>query len=124
VSSAESWGTIFINGVFDAQDTGDDLILWLEHDPGLSRLAWLGLRRLLNAHRVQHPDPRADIGVMIVPGAAAEEIAVDAGPLLGIDAAANFEIKAALGNAGHASSLDATGSSRDFYPMTDAGNWL
>ena len=59
---------------------------------------------------------------VVVPHAAADQIAVDDARFIDEDAAADFEVKLAFPNAGHASSFNYACATRDFNAVADAGN--
>src|SRR5690606_2230522 len=82
------------------------------------------LRGRSHAHRVQRADPVTDIGAVVMPGTAAEEIAVYGKILLGIDAAADFQIEPAFRHAGHAAASHAVRARGYLHPVADAGDRL
>ena len=59
---------------------------------------------------------------VIVPHATADQIAIDDARFIDEDAAADFEVKLAFPNAGHAAPFDHACATRDFNAVTDAGN--
>ena len=59
---------------------------------------------------------------VVVPHAATDQIAIDDTRFIDEDAAADFEVKLAFPNAGHAPSFDYACATRDFNAVADAGN--
>ena len=59
---------------------------------------------------------------VVVPHAAADQIAVDDARFIDEDAAADFEVKLTFPNAGHATPFYYACATRDFNAVTDAGN--
>jgi hypothetical protein len=73
---------------------------------------------------MQHLDELFHKRSVVVPGARRHQVPIHHHLLLDVLATTLFTVECSLGNRRHATTLDDTGSAKDFYPVTHGGNWL
>src|SRR4051812_4051968 len=91
--------------------------------------AWSGRspqwwRLLDRAGIIEHLHPCAHVMTVVVPGTAADQVAVDDAGLVDEGAAADLEVELAFRHGGHTASAHAIGSRRNLDAMADAGDRL
>ena len=83
---------------------------------------------ILDAHAcsflIERLDPRTDEVPRVMIRASAEHVLVDDAGFVHIDAAADFEVKFALRDGGHAQAFDDVGTGGDLHAVADAGAGL